>query len=167
MGKSTISMAIFNSKLLIYQRVLTSRFRRVPYWLGCGCGDPPPAAGAVGWWQVVNWIVNYVRKHVSIIEDWPCIVDVHMVLRKIDGQDMQRYYVNKQLIISNSEIQALSRQARNARPCRHRLWEVPSPVSLGQLHRDSENGALPSVARAIEPLSILQLCWFINPINKR
>ena len=85
--------------------------------------------------------MNYVRKHVSIIEDWPCIVDRNMVLRKIVGQDMHRYYENKQLVISNGEIQTLSRQARNARPCRHRLWEVPSPVSLGQLHRDSENGA--------------------------
>ena len=115
-------------------------FGGVPYWLGCGCGDPPPAAGAVGWWQVVKWVVNYVRKHVSIIEDWPCIVDRNMLLRKIVGQDMHRYYENKQLVISNGEIQTLSRQARNARPCRHRLWEVPSPVSLGQLHRDSENG---------------------------
>jgi hypothetical protein len=36
MGKLTISMAIFNSKLLVYQRVYTSRtmagYLRIPYF---------------------------------------------------------------------------------------------------------------------------------------
>ena len=50
MGKSTISMAIFNSKLLVYQRVITTASASIPISSGFIIDPRSAGAGALRTW---------------------------------------------------------------------------------------------------------------------
>ena len=100
MGKSTISMAIFNSKLLVYQRVNT--FKTL---LGWGCSSPVSKK----WWEIPNRTSTGKRVD-SAWASWKICVAIRIVRCRLGKNNMVEITHLAQYLLWNAmaSISALS-----------------------------------------------------------